>query len=150
MKVREAYAKVEAACPGFFSGMEQVVLGNDVDVVADSFVGVIDTEEKVSALGQLLHGFQVGLGSTSTDDLAWFASSGVPLCQVLLKREEILRSRRGATPSMLASLTPEHLSEAVDLGVKMRAYADACRFLLGTLYQRAHVVEHHWNDMPLA
>lgn len=151
MKIAEKHAKIEEACPGFFTSIEDVVAGAvDLDVAVDRHVNTVNTEAKCQALGQLLVEFQRSMQTTDEADLVWLAETGTPLCQLLIQREQILRERRNVPVTRIGSLTKTQLQGAVEVGTRMKRYADAVRFLVGTLHRRAHVVERHWGDLPLA
>ena len=146
--LEQLHADVESACPGFFAGLDLIVTGVDLNDVANTFVDVMDTEEKCLALGAKLTAFQQRLNALTPDDVAWLqARTGDGLCVLLTARHRLQSLRREGG---MITITHEQLGAGLDVSTRMGRYAHACRFLVGQLYQRAHLVEHHWNDMPVA
>lgn len=145
MKLADHYKGVEVLCPHFFDGMERVVLGEDIDRVADDQVARIRSVVAAEALASLVIGFQVQLDRQDPEDYEWLKSRHSPFLMDLAKKTEIVRGRRTG-----AGFLPQMVLEAVEVQLRLAAYAVACKALLMTLKSRAHFVEEHWDDYPNA
>lgn len=148
MNLEELFTDVEAACPGFFAGLDLIVTGVPLDDIANNFVDVVNTETKSLELGAKLTAFQRRLNELTPDDVSWLqARTASGIFAVLADRHQLQTLRRGGG---VVPVSREQIGAALEVTARMKLYADACRHLVGQLHHRAHVVEHHWNDMPVA
>ena len=146
MNLEDSYNLVEAACPGFFAGLDLIVTGVNIEDVANRYVDLVDSEVKVHRFGKLLQDLQARVNCLTPEDVVYLdGQAEKPFCALLLKKHRLQSLKR--TGGFLA-VSQQDLGEGLDTALRMRQYADACRFLLGTLYRRAHHVEHHWDEYP--